>query len=502
MLNVFIQVIESLVGVSALLSLLGACFLTGVGQGRTLRRGCVAGVAGALVLALLRRNTALINLGVWSAWAMGIALVAEGLVLALFWRRESGEREKGEGRREKRPCDKVSSFDNAVEDKNISWKTSAISKQNAPFTFYLLPFTFLSAALLFYALPPVFLMPADFVLVGEGFFNTAFLFMCAGYAAGLLVVFIMALALWTIARKLSRLQLGIFFSAVTAIIALEQLAAVFRMLFARRVIPMNRAFFRVITLAVNNEIVFSFAVIAVVAALSVLCFLMRGSGRRGIGYERGIGYRVWGIGGFIRYILAFTRRFPGSIGIFQITTPHPPYPIPHTPSSPLNPAEKRKRKAEERNRRRWCITAAAFCALSFLSLTVLKRISEQAVKLSPAEAMTIAGGEIIIPSTQIEDGHLHRFALSASDGTEVRFIVVKKSASAYGVGLDACDICGATGYYERKDGIVCRLCDVVMNKSTIGFKGGCNPVPLAYTMRGGGMVILTDDLEKEKGRFQ
>jgi uncharacterized membrane protein len=116
--------------------------------------------------------------------------------------------------------------------------------------------------------------------------------------------------------------------------------------------------------------------------------------------------------------------------------------------------------------------------------------------------MTIDGGEIIIPAAQIEDGHLHRFALNTEDGTEVRFIVVKKSAAAYGVGLDACDICGATGYYERKDGIVCRLCDVVMNKSTIGFKGGCNPVPLDYTMRGGGMIIKIADLENEKKRFQ
>jgi uncharacterized membrane protein len=168
----------------------------------------------------------------------------------------------------------------------------------------------------------------------------------------------------------------------------------------------------------------------------------------------------------------------------------------------LNPAEKRKEKAALRNRRRWGLTAAAGCAAALLSLTILKTISEKAVELSPAEAMTISGGEITIPTTRIEDGHLHRFAYIAGDGTEVRFIIVKKSQASYGVGLDACDICGATGYYERKDGIVCRLCDVVMNKSTIGFKGGCNPVPLAYTMRSGSMVIKTGDLENEKKRFQ
>jgi uncharacterized membrane protein len=42
----------------------------------------------------------------------------------------------------------------------------------------------------------------------------------------------------------------------------------------------------------------------------------------------------------------------------------------------------------------------------------------------------------------------------------------------------------------------------VMNKSTIGLKGGCNPVPLAYTLRSGNLVIELADLEKERGRFR
>ena len=83
----------------------------------------------------------------------------------------------------------------------------------------------------------------------------------------------------------------------------------------------------------------------------------------------------------------------------------------------------------------------------------------------------------------------------------MRFIVIKKNEASYGVGLDACDICGETGYYERDGQVVCKLCDVVMNKSTIGFKGGCNPIPLAYTMANGQMVIKTGDLEAEKSRF-
>jgi uncharacterized membrane protein len=167
-----------------------------------------------------------------------------------------------------------------------------------------------------------------------------------------------------------------------------------------------------------------------------------------------------------------------------------------------NPAETRKRRAARRNQRRWI--AVVFCGygIAVLSLTVIKSYNERGVELTPAEPMTVIDNEIVIPIEKIEDGHLHRYNYTAADNIEMRFIVIKKNEAAYGVGLDACDICGPTGYYERKDEVICRLCDVVMNISTIGFKGGCNPVPLAYTLRSGNMIINTEDLEKERNRFK
>ena len=71
----------------------------------------------------------------------------------------------------------------------------------------------------------------------------------------------------------------------------------------------------------------------------------------------------------------------------------------------------------------------------------------------------------------------------------------------YGVGLDACDICGVAGYYERNNDIICKRCDVVMNKATIGFKGGCNPVPFPYEIADMKIIIRKADLEAEKNRF-
>jgi Predicted membrane protein len=133
---------------------------------------------------------------------------------------------------------------------------------------------------------------------------------------------------------------------------------------------------------------------------------------------------------------------------------------------------------------------------------VIKTYNEKPVTLSAPEEYILQGDEIIVPLDRIGDGRLHRFVFTASDGTDVRFIVILKGAASYGVGLDACEICGPTGYYEKNGQVICILCDVVMNKETIGFKGGCNPVPLSYTISGGNMVIETADLEAEKGRFK
>ena len=49
------------------------------------------------------------------------------------------------------------------------------------------------------------------------------------------------------------------------------------------------------------------------------------------------------------------------------------------------------------------------------------------------------------------DGYLHRFGYTTEKRKTIKFIVIKKpNSSAYGIGLDACDICGETGYYERE----------------------------------------------------
>ena len=83
----------------------------------------------------------------------------------------------------------------------------------------------------------------------------------------------------------------------------------------------------------------------------------------------------------------------------------------------------------------------------------------------------------------------------------MRFIIVQKKGTSFGVGFDACEVCGNVGYYERKNEVVCNRCDVVMNKNTIGLKGGCNPIPLEYSIEDGGIVVYTEALDRESYRF-
>jgi uncharacterized membrane protein len=144
----------------------------------------------------------------------------------------------------------------------------------------------------------------------------------------------------------------------------------------------------------------------------------------------------------------------------------------------------------------------ALGAWMIVTSTTLRAVNSRGPVISEPKLITLTAGMIRLDLGVISDGNLHRHAYQTEEGTPVRFIVIKKSQSAFGVGLDACDICGQSGYYQRGDQVICKLCDVVMNKSTIGFPGGCNPVPLSFTLSGGSLVIDPANLEAEVHRFK
>lgn len=176
-------------------------------------------------------------------------------------------------------------------------------------------------------------------------------------------------------------------------------------------------------------------------------------------------------------------------------------PRPEQPAG-TNPAQYRKILSSALHKKRWgaCVFVVVITMVLFSS--VGSHFANKKEELVPAVPVMAENGRVVIKLEEVSDGHLHRFAYRASDNTQVRFIVIKKGGQAYGIGLDACDICGPTGYFERDDQVVCKLCDVVMNKQTIGMQGGCNPVPLEYAIDGGAITIKQESLEKERKRFR
>ncbi|MDR0377343.1 MAG: Fe-S-containing protein [Spirochaetaceae bacterium] len=416
MLRYLIQVVQTALTTAIVCAFLFAELYKkdGQGRGKHLAAGIIAGTAASLILAVLRRTTALINRGFFNTCALSLAIVAAVFFILLYW--------------------------------------GLVQKKNPPLREVLLSWVspVLTGALLFYVLPTIFLYPTEFLLAGESLFTTDFLFKLIGYLAGLGITGLTALAIFKISKAVQGPFPGILLTVILGINIVSQLAAILQFLLARRIIPMARWLFRIVAALVNNNMVFLYITLGLTLALPILVCI-------------------------------------------KSLKPKESY---------ANPAEHRKIKAAHRGYRRWSLVVILGYGISICAVTFIKAYTERGVELSPAEPMTIAGEEILIPIERVEDGHLHRFAYTASDNTEVRFIVIRKNEIAYGVGLDACDICGATGYYERKNEVICRLCDVVMNISTIGFKGGCNPVPLAYRLRSGSMVIEIQDLEKEKVRFK
>ncbi len=159
-----------------------------------------------------------------------------------------------------------------------------------------------------------------------------------------------------------------------------------------------------------------------------------------------------------------------------------------------NPAERRLAISRERRERRWFLSLSALAVVMVLVLTadfVYARNQSRGAG-SPAVRVNPQGNEIRLPLAEFGDGNLHRCAVESRDGgsTLVRFLVIKKpGAAGYGVALDACQICGDAGYYQRKGNVICRNCDAVIYIPSIGVTGGCNPVPLKSWIEGGELVL-------------
>ena len=319
----------------------------------------------------------------------------------------------------------------------------------------------LSAVLVFYALPGVLLYPFSFNTMGQGYLSSYYLVRMAGWLGALVLLFVYS-------RLLSRCALEIKPYAWIPAILQANLWIFAAYCFGRFFVPwVNRAKWLKWPVKYSDEAYGWIGNWMMFTANHAMLFLWLAAGLAAL-----LAVFFWRQGTILR-------------GKYD------------------NPAQLRKLKARNRRWRRTAAGTLACLLLVTLILTTVKTNDTRQVELSAPESYTVDrdAGVILVASEAVNDGHLHRFEYRTEKNIEVRWIVVKKPNSAsYGVGLDACEVCGNAGYYERNGQIVCKRCDVVMNINTIGFKGGCNPIPLAYEVKDGNLVFRLEDLiagEKE-----
>jgi FTR1 family protein len=153
----------------------------------------------------------------------------------------------------------------------------------------------------------------------------------------------------------------------------------------------------------------------------------------------------------------------------------------------MGDAERRLVESQNRRAQRWMIASTVACLAVILVLTA-DFIYTHANAAPPTSRPTAAiGNEVRVPLSEVQDSNMHLFTLNV-DGQSLRFMVIKKP-NGYGTALDACRICGAEGYRQDGQNVVCRHCGSAIYVPSIGEAGGCNPVGVPSHIDGGDLVM-------------
>lgn len=306
--------------------------------------------------------------------------------------------------------------------------------------------------LLFYSLPDFLATPFQIYVAETTFFSSSYIIKLSGFVIGFILTLVACFASNRMSRRFEANHLFWFLVVAVAINEVLQLSRLVNIMITRRIIASNHALFQFVKFGNNHSNLFIYLIMAVFVVMGVIL-------------------------------------------IARSAHVNEPY---------SNPAQHRKIRAKWRNIRRWSTTAFICVACSVVIMTVVNNIANAETQLSPTEDCDVIDGQVVIPFDRVDDGHLHRFGYTTKDNIQVRFIVIQKpNSTTYGVGMDACDICGQTGYYENGNGeVVCNRCDVVMNINTIGFKGGCNPKVFDYTIKDKKIYIPVEGLEQYEDDFK
>ena len=320
----------------------------------------------------------------------------------------------------------------------------------------------LFSAYLFCSLQNVFVYPFKFDTGGEGFLSSKYLLRLGGWLLGIVVCLAAAISSYKVAevtakKGYQKLVAAAYF-ALNIIYAVNNFACLMLVLTPRKIVN-STVLFNFAASSNNHSEWYTYASFIVVMIMAVL---------------------IW--------IRSYTSKEPYS-----------------------TPAEHRKQRALWRTGKRYsillllCFICGILCATWFVKLNTVE------IREAPVEEPQIikdgtgTDSELRIPLEMVSDGHLHRFGYTTDDGYPTRLIVILKQENTtnFGIGLDACEICGEAGYYENNEGkVVCKKCGVVMNTSTIGLKGGCNPIIIDYDITDTYITIPVEEMVKNQSRFK
>jgi FTR1 family protein len=156
-------------------------------------------------------------------------------------------------------------------------------------------------------------------------------------------------------------------------------------------------------------------------------------------------------------------------------------------------AQRRKAAWTVRKERLWMASVYGF-SFVFIALVTAQFIYAKSVSaLSPAAEVSFVNGQVTIPLAQVSDGDLHRFQ-AQENGIAIRFWLYRKPDGKIATVFDACEICGAVGFYKSGNSVVCKNCAAPINTQSVGTAGGCNPVPLKATQTAEGVIIEEPDI--------
>jgi len=170
-------------------------------------------------------------------------------------------------------------------------------------------------------------------------------------------------------------------------------------------------------------------------------------------------------------------------------------------AEPVSRAERRKAQWTARRERLW-MASVYVCSFVFILLVTAQFIYAKSVSaLTPATRVEFVNGQATVPTGQLGVGELVRYVADIN-GTPVRFFLYRKPDNKVAVLFDACEICGAVGFYTGQAGLICKNCAAPINQMSVGKPGGCNPIPLQAKVLEDRVIVAQGDLASGAKYFQ